>query len=276
MPRAKLLRTSLLSLLVAGLLVACAQLMPASRQPSSSPTAAPEIQSSNLLVAAAASLQSVLQDISPLYTQVNPSQTISYTFASSGALQRQIEQGAPVDIFISAASQQINALNEKGLLIPDTIKDLLTNQLVLIVPKSATETLSEFQQLTQPRVRRIAIGEPRSVPAGQYAAEVLENLGILEQVQPKLVLGNNVRSVLAGVESGDVDAGIVYLTDAKNSDRVVIAAVAEEYLHSPIRYSMAVLASSQSPDAAQQYIDFLQSPTARAVFEHYGFGVVDF
>jgi molybdate transport system substrate-binding protein len=227
---------------------------------------------STILVAAAASLQPALQEITPLYTTANPNQTVNYNFAASGALQQQIEQGAPVDVFISAADKQMKALQAKGLL-GTTPKYLLTNQLVLIVPKQSTIAIADFRQLTQPAVQRIAIGETRTVPAGQYAAETLENLGILTQVKSKFVLGNNVRSVLTAVATGDVDAGIVYRTDAKGSDRIVIAATADEKLHSPIWYPVAVLKSSKSLVGASRYIEFLQSKSARAVFKKYGFGI---
>ena len=228
---------------------------------------------STILVAAAASLQPALQEMTPLYTKANPNQTVNYNFAASGALQQQIEQGAPVDVFISAADQQMKALQAKGLL-GTTPKYLLTNKLVTIVPRQSTIAIASFRQLTQPAVQRIAIGETRTVPAGQYAAETLENLGILAQVKSKFVLGNNVRSVLTAVATGDVDAGIVYLTDAKGSlDRIVIAATADEKLHSPIWYPVAVLKSSKSPVGARRYIEFLQSKSARTVFKKYGFGI---
>jgi molybdate transport system substrate-binding protein len=230
-------------------------------------------QTSTLLVAAAASLQNVLKEITPLYTQVNLNQAIDYNFAASGALQQQIEQGAPVDVFISAADRQMNILREKGLLIPETQKNLLTNQLVLIVPKQSSVSLTSFQQLVKPEIQRISIGEPRSVPVGQYATEVFKNLGIFDRVQSKFVLGNNVKSVLTAVETGDVDAGIVYITDAKGSDKVTVAAVADRSLHSPILYPIALLKSSKFPDAAKQYVDFLQSSPAKTIFEKYGFGI---
>jgi molybdate transport system substrate-binding protein len=266
----KLLRSLFLGVLTMMLLIGCAQLAPPrpqTMQPASTPTAA-------LTIAAATSLQKVLQEITPLYSQSNVNQKINYNFAASGILQQQIEQGAPTDVFISAADRQMQALEAKGLLAPGTQKDLLTNQLVLIVPKQSTTTLTSFQQLIQPDVIRIAVGEPRSVPVGQYAREVLENLGILAQVQSKLVFGNNVKSVLTAVETGDADAGIVYLTDAKSSDKVTVVAVAEDKLHSPIRYAIAILKSSHIPDAAQQYVEFLQSATAKRIFERYGFGIV--
>lgn len=266
MLRVKSRRTGLLSFLITVWLMACTQLIPPSPQSAQS-------SKLTLLVGAATSLQSALQEITPPYTQAYSNQTINYNFASSGTLQQQIEQGAPVDLLISAAPKQINALREKGLLAPESIKNLLTNQLVLIVPKQSTVAIADFPQLTQTNVKRISIGEPRSVPVGQYATEVLKNLGILEQVQSKFVLGNNVKSVLTAVESAEVDAGIVYITDAKTSDKVTIAAIAKEKLHSPIRYPVAILKSSKALDVAKQYVEFLQSPTARAVFVKYGFGI---
>jgi molybdate transport system substrate-binding protein len=270
---AKFWRSGLLGFLVT-LLVACAQLAPPPQlnQPKANQPAA---QTSTLLVAAAASLQKVLQEITPLYAQVNPHQIINYNFAASGALQQQIEQGAPVDVFISAAVKQMKALQEKGLLESGTQKNLLTNQLVLIVPKQTSVPLTDFKQLVRPDVKRISVGEPRTVPAGQYATEVLKNLGILEQVQSKFVLGNNVKSVLTAVETGDVEAGIVYITDAKGSDKVAIAAIANEKLHTPIFYPIAVLKASQSLDQSKKYVEFLQSDRAKAVFEKYGFGIAN-
>ena len=226
-----------------------------------------------LLVAAAASLQTALQEVTTLYIQANPNQTINYTFAASGALQQQIEQGAPVDVFISAAVKQMKALQEKGLLESGTQKNLLTNQLVLIAPKQTAVSLTDFKQLIQPEVKRISLGEPRSVPAGQYSVEVFKNLEILEQVQSKFVLGNNVKSVVTAVETGDVEAGIVYRTDAIGSDKVTIAATADQTLHTPIVYPIAVLKGSKSLEEARKYVDFLQNSRAKSVFEKYRFGL---
>ncbi|GAB4359407.1 MAG: molybdate ABC transporter substrate-binding protein [Cyanophyceae cyanobacterium] len=224
-------------------------------------------------MAAAASLQTALQTIDPLYRQAHTTHKLTYNFAASGALQRQIEQGAPVDIFISAAVKQMDALQEKELLEPNSRRNLLANQLVLVIPKNSETRLTEFKQLTQPEVQRIAVGEPRSVPAGQYAEEVLKNLGILEQVRSKLVLGNNVISVLTAVETGDVDAGLVYRTDAQGSDQVEVVAIADGTLHSPILYPAVILRASQGKDAATQYLEFLQGDGAIEVFEQAGFAV---
>jgi molybdate transport system substrate-binding protein len=269
----KFWRVGLLGCLLTVFLIACVQLAPPASQSNQPKATQPATQTSTLLVAAAASLQKALQEVTPRYVQANPNKTINYNFAASGALQQQIEQGAPADVFISAAAKQIKALQEKGLLESGTQKNLLTNQLVLIIPKQTSVSLTDFKQLVLPEVKRISVGEPRSVPAGQYATEVLKNLGILEQVQSKFVLGNNVKSVLTAVETGDVDAGIVYITDAKGSDKVTIAATADQNLHAPIVYPIAVLKASKSLDEAKKYVEFLQSDSAKAVFEKYGFGI---
>jgi molybdate transport system substrate-binding protein len=228
----------------------------------------PSTESPTLLVAAAASLQPALQEIKSISnSQVN------YNFGSSGALQQQIEQGAPIDIFISAANKQMQALQQQSLLVPNTQKNLLTNQLVLITPKTSTQKLTDFRQLTRDEIKRIAIGEPRSVPAGQYATETFTSLGILDRVKSKLVLTNNVRSVLASVETGDADAGIIYISDARNSNKVTIAAIADPKLHFPIIYSIAIIKSSKSLDSAKKYLEFLQTKPVQEVFKKYGFGI---
>jgi molybdate transport system substrate-binding protein len=229
-------------------------------------------QSTTLLVAAAASLQDALKELDPLFKSANQGTTVNYSFAASGALQQQIEQGAPADVFISAATKQMDALQDKGLILPDTRRNLLTNSLVLVVPSNSTLGLTSFRQLTNSNVKRISVGEPRSVPAGQYTEEVLKNLGILEQVRPKLVYGNSVRNVLASVESGNADAGVVYLTDARISNQVKQVATAPNNLHSPIVYPVAVIKSSRNPNAARTYAQFLASNQAKQVFSKYGFG----
>ncbi|NEQ29102.1 MAG: molybdate ABC transporter substrate-binding protein [Microcoleus sp. SIO2G3] len=232
-------------------------------------------QASTILVSAAASLQDAIEVIDPIFERANRGTTVNYNFGSSGALQQQIEQGAPADVFISAGVPQMDALAQAGLIDTDTRRNLLTNRLVLIVPKDSTLNLTGFRQLTGDRVRRISVGEFRSVPAGQYAEQVLTNLRILEQVRPKLVFANNVRAVLAAVESGNVDAGIVYRTDALISDQVTQVATAPNNLHNPIVYPIAVVESSRNPQAARTYEQFLSSRQAQAVFERFGFGIAN-
>ncbi|MDX2217311.1 MAG: molybdate ABC transporter substrate-binding protein [Oculatellaceae cyanobacterium bins.114] len=230
-------------------------------------------QSATLLIAAAASLQDALEELDPLFESANRGITVNYNFAASGPLQQQIEQGAPVDLFISAAARQMNALQEANLIVTNTRRNLLTNSLVLVVPRNSTLGLTGFRQLTNANVRRISLGEPRSVPAGQYAEEVFRNLGIWSQLQSKFVFGNSVRNVLGTVESGNADAGVVYTTDARISDQVRQVATAPDNLHSPIVYPMAVVSASRNQQAARTYAQFLTSRQAQAVFRRYGFGI---
>ena len=224
----------------------------------------------NLLISAAASLKEALEEIKPLYQQSKPNVNINYNFGSSGALQQQIEQGAPADIFISAAKKQVDALEQKGLLVPGTRNIIAKNRLVLVVPKNAVG-ITSFYSLKDAKVKKIAIGEPRSVPAGQYAQQVLEKLKIWSEIKSKLVFANNVRQVLASVESGNADAGLVYITDAKISDKVKVVVTADEKYHSPIIYPLAVVKRSKNVDAAKEFSQFLSSNQAKTVFKKYGF-----
>lgn len=232
-----------------------------------------ESRSSSLLIAAAASLKEALEELDPLFEKTHPAITVNYNFAASGPLQQQIEQGAPVDLFISAASKQMDALQQKNLLVANSRRNLLTNRLVLVVPTNSSANLTNFWQLVNPTIKKISLGEPRSVPAGQYAEEVFKNLGIFNQIRPKFVYGNSVRNVLATVESGNADAGIVYQTDAKISKKVKTVATAPQNAHAPIVYPMAVIRASRHQSAAQSYAEFLTSPQAQRVFRRYEFGI---
>ncbi len=233
-----------------------------------------DLSSTTLTVSAAASLQDALEAVDPLFEQTHPTIQVDYNFASSGALQRQIEQGAPVDVFFSAAAKQMDALAEKNLIFPETRRNLVANRLVLIAPGNSDLDLNRLDHLKENRVRKISVGEFRSTPVGQYAEEAFQNLGLLEELRPKFVFGNNVRSVLAAVESGNVDAGLVYATDAKLSNLVKSAAIAPIGTHSAIVYPIAVLTTSAQVEAAATYIDFLTDSRAQAVFEKFGFGKI--
>lgn len=229
-------------------------------------------QQTSLTVSAAISLSQALGEIKTVYQSSNPKVIITYNFGASGAIAQQIQQGAPVDVFFSASTKPMDILQQSNLLINDTRRNLLTNRLVLITPKNGV-VLSDFKQLTDARIQKIAIGEPKSVPVGQYAQEMLTTIGLWQQIQPKLVLGNNVRQVLTFVESGNADAGIVYTTDAKASPKVAVRATAAENWHSPIVYPLAVMKSSRNPAAAKMFVEFLAGDRAKIVFLKYGFGI---
>lgn len=231
----------------------------------------PQTAKVDLTVSAAISLTNALDEAKQLYASENPGVTIAINYGASGTLQLQIEQGAPVDVFISAAPKQMDALEAKSLLLEGTRKDLLRNEVVLIVPKDSTAGISSFQDLTRPNVKQVALGEPTTVPAGQYAKEVLMNLGIYDAVSAKAILAKDVRQVLTYVETGNVDAGIVYSTDALSSSEVKVVAWAPEKSHAPVVYPVAVIRDSKNPSAAKQFAAFLSSPRAAAIFQKYGF-----
>lgn len=231
----------------------------------------PQAQRADLTVSAAVSLKDALDALKQAYASQAPGVSISINYGSSGTLQLQIEQGAPVDVYISAAPKQMNALGSKGLLLEGTRKDLLRNGIALIVPQGSTLGIKTFQDLRRAAVKRVALGEPVTVPAGKYAQEVLTHLGIYDQVNAKAVLAKDVRQVLTYVETGDVDAGIVYTTDALSSNKVKIVAQAPADSHSPVIYPVAVIKTTKYPAAAKEFEDFLSGPQARAIFEKYGF-----
>jgi molybdate transport system substrate-binding protein len=228
-----------------------------------------------LNVSAAASLKDVLTDIQKSYLQKEPKIKIIYNFGSSGALQTQIEQGVPCDLYISAAAKQADALERKGLFQKGTRKNLLMNRLVLIVPMNSKIDIKSFTDLAGANVRTIGIGEPESVPAGQYALEVFKYHGIWEGIQSKTVLGTNVRTVLTYVETGNVDAGVVYKTDALISGKVKVAATAVPDSHEPIVYPAAVLAGADHPKEAAKFLAYLSGAEATRLFEKYGFTVMN-
>ena len=227
-----------------------------------------------LTISAAASMQNVLEDIRVLYNQKYPQAEITFNFGSSGSLQHQIEQGAPVDIFVSAAPQQMNRLAERKLLLNNTRRDLVKNQMVLVVSKDES-AIANFDDLKEESIDLIAIGEPDSVPAGNYAREILTNLDIIDTVKEKAVYGKDVRQVVNYVATGNTDAGIVYRSDTVNNERIKIVAIAPETIHSPVVYPVAITKESKNFQAARQMLEFLFTPQAQAVFERHGFMPVE-
>ncbi|HTW24086.1 MAG TPA: molybdate ABC transporter substrate-binding protein [Candidatus Baltobacteraceae bacterium] len=228
-------------------------------------------QHTDLTVSAAISLKDALDAAKQAYASEAPSISLAMNYGASGTLQLQIEQGAPVDVYISAAPKQMDALESKGMLLAGTRRDLLRNGVVLIVPKDSMLALASFRDLLKPEVKRVALGEPVTVPAGKYAQEVLTHYGIYDQVKAKAVLAKDVRQVLTYVETGDVDAGVVYTTDAMSSSKVKVVATAPPDSHEPVIYPVAVIKTTKSPAAAKAFEDFLSSPQARPIFEKYGF-----
>lgn len=213
--------------------------------------------------------------IQPLYQEQVPEVELIFNFGSSGSLQRQIEQGAPADVFISAAARQMDVLEVQGLLLPETRFDWVVNRLVGITPAAKT-TLTTAQDLTRPDIEQIALGEPTSVPAGSYAQQALTSLDLFEELSPKLIFGKDVRQVLNYVETGNVDAGLVYQTDALISDKVKVALVFPPETHDPIVYPVAVIADSSNPEAARAFTAFLRGEEVREIMTQFGFETTRF
>lgn len=232
------------------------------------------ITKSELTISAAASLKNALEEIKGMYLNEKPNAKVAITYGGSGTLQQQIEQGAPVDVFLSAATSNMNNLKGKGLLDNGTIKNILKNKVVLIAPTASKLTIKDFSAAAAGGVKKIALGEPVTVPAGKYAQQVFAYYKNLDAVKAKAVYAKDVTEVLTWVASGNVDLGVVYSTDAKSSTKVKILATAPEAYHAPVVYPGAVVKSTDQPVAAKDFLHYLTSDKAEGVFEKYGFSVI--
>ncbi|MDF5711670.1 MAG: molybdate ABC transporter substrate-binding protein [Nostoc sp. S4] len=226
-----------------------------------------------LTVSAGAGLKPLLEDIQKVYKHTAPHLNINYNFAASGVLTRQIEQGARIDIIISASSENMNELQHQGLLLENTRRNLVKSRVALIAPESSSG-ISSFQDLTKPIVKKIAIGEPRSVPLGMYAEEVFKYLGISQQVKSKLVYARSALEIINFVATGNVDVGIVHDTNVKASSQVKIIEIAPEASHSPVVYPVAILKNSKNLMAAKSFVQFLFSEQAKVLYRKYGYTII--
>lgn len=224
-------------------------------------------------VAAAASLEKVFTEkLIPLFNKQYPEIKVEGVYDGSGKLQVQIEEGLAADIFISASEKQMKALLQKKIMQQETVRPLLENKLVLIVAADAQQHIAKFEDLT--KVKHPVIGDPKSVPAGQYAQEALSKLGVWEQVSSKASLGTNVTEVLHWVAEGSADAGIVYATDAASNNKVKVAAVVPTgVLQKPVIYPMGMLAKAPHADDAKKFYEFLHSAQASVIFKEAGFEI---
>jgi molybdate transport system substrate-binding protein len=223
----------------------------------------------SITVSAAISLKDALTQLGPRYEKRVPGAKIVFNYGGSGTLEQQIEQGAPADIFFSAATQQMDQLKSAGMLA-DVPRDIVANSLVLITLRD-NETTKTLEDLTAPAVKKIAMGEPKTVPAGMYTQESLRHLGLWGSISEKVVYAKDVRAVLTFVETGNADAGFVYETDALTSQKVRLVTTVPENSHGPIAYPAAVLKNSKNPELAKAFLDFLAGPDARVVFQELGF-----
>ncbi len=224
----------------------------------------------NLNVSAAISLKEALNALKEIYAEKEPGIELNFNFGSSGHLQQQIEEGAPVDVFISAGKQQMDQLSAKGMIVSDTRRDLLGNELVLIAAREKRGQIRGFADLARTGVT-LAIGQPETVPAGKYGKEVIVRLGLWNRLAKNIIFANDVRQVLAYVESGNVDAGLVYRSDTLALKNAFIAAAAPKGSHSSIVYPAAVIKGSRNIESAKKFLAFLATPEAAGVFSRYRF-----
>ncbi|MDD2318923.1 MAG: molybdate ABC transporter substrate-binding protein [Geobacteraceae bacterium] len=234
------------------------------------PTTACAADKTAIRISAAMSLKNALTALKQTYEKKVPNVELQINFASSGLLQKQIEQGAPADIYLSAGKKQMDELEAKGFLIPGTRANLLGNALVLIVAKEKKGQISTFDDLVG-KAQSISIGMPDTVPAGRYAKETLISLKLWEKLAKRIMFAKDVRQVLAYVESGNVDAGLVYQTDTVVLKSGAVVAVAPKGSHSAIVYPIAEIKGSQNRAEAGKFIAFLKTAAAAKVFEKFKF-----
>jgi molybdate transport system substrate-binding protein len=221
-------------------------------------------------VFAAASLTDALKEIAARYEKTS-GDTILFNFAASSTLEIQIKAGAPADLFFSADEAKMDDLSKQGLIDPATRRDFLSNRLVIIIPGDSAQILTSAAQLADPKFAKIALGQPQSVPAGIYAKEYLQKIGLWDQITPRVIPCESVRAALAAVETGNVDAGIVYKTDALHSTKVKIAYEVPVADGPAIAYPAALVTPSKHAAAAGKFLAYLGSPAAAAIFTKYGF-----
>ena len=228
-------------------------------------------KSREILVSAAISLKNAFQEICAIYEKQTGIRA-RLNLGASGLLQKQIEAGAPADIFASAGQRQMNELQARGLIINETRRNLVRNALVLVVPIRSSFRPRSFADLLRPEVTRLAIGNPKTVPAGQYASQVLKNLKLWNKLESRIVLAENVRQVLDYVVREEVQAGMVYASDVAIAHGKVVAAVsAPENSHDPILYPIAAVKTTENRSEAERFIDLALSRTGQDVLAKYGF-----
>lgn len=228
------------------------------------------VRATDITVFAAASLTESLKEIGSAYEKKTGDKVV-FNLAASSTLARQIEAGAPADIFFSADEAKVDDLDKKGLLVKDSRKSLLGNSLVIIVARESGAAVKTPADLASPNIKHIALGDPKGVPIGIYARQYLQGLGLWEKIEPKVVATESVRAALAAVESGNADASLVYKTDAAVSKKVVVAYEVPEAEGPKISYPMALVKDSKHPEEAKKFYDYLASEDAVKVFRGHGF-----
>ncbi|MGA9189936.1 MAG: molybdate ABC transporter substrate-binding protein [Methanosarcina sp.] len=230
-------------------------------------TAGPEV----ITVSVAASLTNAFTDIASQFEKENPGTNVSLNFGGSGSLRMQIEGGAPVDLFASADESQMDILANESLITNNSRKDFAHNSLVLVVPEKSTLNMTDIKNLANPKIQKISIGNPDTAPVGKYTRLALTEAGLWSQLENKLVLAEDVKQVLVYVERGEVDAGFVYITDAKTAKPGTIKIVTNVSVSTPVTYPIAVVSSSEHKEKAQKFLDFVTGKEGQKILKEYGF-----
>lgn len=224
-----------------------------------------------ILVAAASSMTPALTEIATEFEKANKDIQITFTFGSSGKLAQQIKSGAPVDVFISASSSDMDTLEEEHKIESDTRSDITSNTLVVIRQKNGDHSLLNEENPFTSEINHFAIGNPDTVPAGVYAKEALTKLGEWETLEPKFVFGKDVRQVLTFVETGNAEMGIVFTSDAQSSEKVEVISKIDPTLHSSAVYPGAIVIATKQPKAARAFLDYMKTPEVQKILVDYGF-----
>ncbi|MBF0506303.1 MAG: molybdate ABC transporter substrate-binding protein [Nitrospirae bacterium] len=227
-----------------------------------------------ITVSAAISLKNAFEEIGKIYEAKNRGTKVVFNFGASGDLMRQIEGGAPVDVFASAAQKDMDDAEKKGLIVAGSRVNFAANSVVLVVPIRSGTAIKSFADLESKNIQKIAVGNPKTVPAGRYAEDVFTYYKILDAIKDKLIFTENVRQVLDYVARGEVDAGVVYSTDAMvRAKEVAVAATAPEASHKPVVYPIAVIKSSKNSGPATAFISMVTSQEGKQILAKYGFKV---
>lgn len=260
-------RNLFLFLMVLGVLIGCSN---NGEEDGEEGTNDGEAESVELFVSAAASLTEAMDEVKEVYEAEN-NVTLTFNFAGSGKLAQQIQQGAPVDVFISANENWMDTLIEDEFIVPTTRVNVTGNKLVLITNNDSAIDYQVFEDMNVDELDQVAVGNPESVPAGEYTKEVLTAIDIWDEIEPRLVYAQDVRQVLTYVETGNAEIGFVYESDALSSDQVNVLAEADPSMHDAIIYPGGVTEESEQKEASRAFLEFLLSDTGQEILEKYGF-----
>jgi molybdate transport system substrate-binding protein len=228
-----------------------------------------------VVVSAGVSVQKPMTEIASQYRRRFPNAKLQLKFGVTGIMQQQVEKGETIDVIVTSSQKSMDELQAEGLVVSSTRAILARNRMTLIVPSKSRVAVRSFADLAKPEVKSLAIAAPQTVAAGQYARQILNNLGLWKSVRPKIVQAKDVDGAVDQVEQGRTDAAIVYRTNAIGNPRVRIVSVAPANLHTPIVYSLAVTTASKQQSEARRFASYLTSASAQKVLQRHGFGTAD-